>query len=205
MDKWEFHPTYVQPFYLKIGWTLLKLEEAEQQKYIQQIQSVLDVIEHEEVINLFTKGGWRARNSLGFLLAYANWNQYIPQIGESMLKHPHYTSMYCFSLARFGKAEGIHWLKTYLAQYMTDEVANDFINAGRHDIDSTIVALEILDQIHHTNHAKPYVARFDDFVSTYMQMYKTTFPHSDLLPWYIDKMRIGMRELITFAEKNFDV
>jgi len=199
---WDFHPKYVQPFYLKIGFNLLNKEHDEQAQTIEDIKAVIDELDHDTVINLFKRGGWRARNSIGFILGYANWHQYISIIGETMLGHPDYTTIFCFALARFGKEESILWLTEYLDRYMINEFSTE-LRADVYKVDSALAALEILDEIHNTNFSKSYYPeKFHSFTSQFQRLYHA---NNDLLsPWNIDVERHSMKELINFAETHFD-
>lgn len=112
---------YVTPDrrYLKLGGSLLGMNERERAKFTRKLGEAASEISPRE-LGILLNGGWRERKTAAWLIAVAGRTEFRERLGELLLasEGPYAGQAYCVALATFGTSTDADLLVAYLDRYL---------------------------------------------------------------------------------------
>ncbi|MEU2872819.1 DUF6000 family protein [Streptomyces olivoreticuli] len=112
---------YVTPGrrYLKLGGSLLRLEEPEYDRFARRLAEDAELITAHELATLL-EGGWRERRTAAWLIAVSRRTEFRERLGELLLASEVCCAglAYCVALSAFGTPDDADHLTAYLDRYL---------------------------------------------------------------------------------------
>jgi hypothetical protein len=190
MDKWESHPVFAK-FHVCAGFPILQESEEKQLQLVEKMKQAIDQIDHDTILTILTEGdGWRATESVTWMIAYAQLDGHLETIGQRMLNiRAEYTMMSCFAFARLPSKIGQTYLTQFLDKYF-QKYENYFLMINI-PFDLILVTLKRLDDVFQTNYFdKFYPNMYKEFTENFVaSQYSFT---QENLPWNLKIARTNL-------------
>ena len=201
--SFDFHPKWVAPIYMNLmNGNFLNLSSDEQAVFVGSVHEILDEIDDLTLQKMLLWHGWRPRLTAGWLVGFRKRQDFVDNVGKSLIQFPDHAAMHCFALARIGGDMAQGCLEKYLTEFLLPYHARQ-LSAETLSVQYGLAALRWISPVT----AEAFYPKWDvyldalfDSVSVYKGELSTMYKNR----WNIKRTTDELKKWMDFAEKHFD-